>query len=57
MRMKARISELKNELSRFLRYVRKGASVLVYDRDRPVAWIDPVRERLSEPTTRGPKSW
>ena len=41
----AKISELKNELSRFLRYVRRGESVLVYDRDRPIARIDPVRER------------
>jgi len=52
----AKISELKNELSRYLRYVRRGESVLVLDRDRPVARIDPVRgsgstlspERLSE---------
>ena len=44
----AKISELKNELSRFLRYVRKGESVLVYDRDRPIARIDPVRERPAD---------
>ena len=40
---RAKISELKNELSRYLRYVRKGESVLILDRDRPVARIDPVR--------------
>ena len=39
---KARIAELKNRLSHYLRYVRRGESVLVYDRDRPIARIDPV---------------
>ncbi|MEW5915110.1 MAG: hypothetical protein AB1762_01840 [Gemmatimonadota bacterium] len=41
---KARISELKNRLSHFLRYVRRGQSVLVYDRDRAIARIEPIRE-------------
>ncbi len=41
---KARISELKNRLSHYLRFVRRGQSVLVYDRDRPIARIDPVRD-------------
>ena len=40
----AKISELKNRLSHYLRYVRGGQSVLVYDRARPIARIDPVRE-------------
>lgn len=40
---KARISELKNRLSHYLRFVRQGQSVLVYDRDRAIARIDPVR--------------
>jgi prevent-host-death family protein len=39
----AKISELKNELSRYLRYVRRGESVVILDRDRPVARIEPVR--------------
>ena len=39
---KARISELKDRLSHYLRYVRQGQSVLVYDRDRPIARIDPL---------------
>jgi prevent-host-death family protein len=43
----ARISELKNRLSYYLRYVRKGQSVLVYDRDRPIARIDPVRQSVA----------
>lgn len=45
---KARISELKNRLSYYLRFVRRGESVLVYDRDRPIARIDAVRESRSE---------
>jgi prevent-host-death family protein len=44
---RAKISELKNELSRYLRYVRRGESVLILDRDRPVARIDPVRSPAS----------
>jgi antitoxin (DNA-binding transcriptional repressor) of toxin-antitoxin stability system len=39
----ARIAELKNRLSYYLRFVRRGESVLVYDRDRAIARIDPVR--------------
>lgn len=39
---KARIAELKNNLSRYLEHVRGGGTVLVLDRDRPVARIVPV---------------
>lgn len=39
---RAKISELKNRLSHYLQFVRRGQSVLVYDRDRPIARIDPV---------------
>jgi prevent-host-death family protein len=39
---KTGIADLKNRLSYYLRFVRKGQSVMVYDRDRPVARIDPV---------------
>jgi len=42
---KAKISELKNRLSYFLQFVRRGQSVLVYDRDQVIARIDPVGER------------
>ena len=38
----ARIAELKNGLSRYLDYVRHGGTVLVLDRDRPVARIVPL---------------
>ena len=36
------ISELKNRLSHYLREVRRGASILISDRDRVIARIDPV---------------
>lgn len=39
---KAGIAELKNRLSYYLGFVRRGQSVLVYDRDRVIARIDPV---------------
>jgi antitoxin (DNA-binding transcriptional repressor) of toxin-antitoxin stability system len=39
---KARIAELKNDLSRYLRYVKGGGSVLVLDRDEPVAQLVPL---------------
>jgi prevent-host-death family protein len=37
------IAELKNRLSHYLRHVRRGESVLVYDRDRAIARIEPIR--------------
>ncbi len=39
---KAKISELRNHLSRYLDHVRAGGRVLVLDRERPVAEIIPV---------------
>jgi antitoxin (DNA-binding transcriptional repressor) of toxin-antitoxin stability system len=39
---KAGIAELKNRLSYYLGFVRRGQSVLVYDRDRVIARIEPV---------------
>jgi antitoxin (DNA-binding transcriptional repressor) of toxin-antitoxin stability system len=36
---KAKIAELRNGLSRYLDHVRAGGSVLVYDRDTPIAEI------------------
>ena len=38
----ARIADLKNNLSRYLDHVRAGRSVLVLDRDEPVAKIVPL---------------
>jgi antitoxin (DNA-binding transcriptional repressor) of toxin-antitoxin stability system len=40
------IAELKNRLSHYLRYVRGGESLLVYDRERAIARIEPVRGEL-----------
>ena len=45
---KAKIADLKNNLSRYLAYVREGGEVLVLDRDTPVARLVPFaapRER------------
>ena len=39
---KATISELKNRLSAYLDRVRAGHSVLIFDRDRPIARLEPV---------------
>jgi prevent-host-death family protein len=39
---KATISELKNRLSAYLKKVRAGHSVLIFDRDRPVARLERV---------------
>jgi antitoxin (DNA-binding transcriptional repressor) of toxin-antitoxin stability system len=40
---KAGIAELKNRLSYYLGFVRRGQSVLIYDRDRVIARIEPAR--------------
>ena len=39
---RAKIAELKNHLSRYLDHVRSGESVLVLDRDQPIAQIVPL---------------
>lgn len=39
---KAKISDLRNHLSRYLDHVRAGGRVVVLDRNRPVALIIPV---------------
>jgi prevent-host-death family protein len=40
----ASISELKNQLSAYLRCVRGGEPVIVYDRKRPIARIERVAD-------------
>ena len=40
----ARIGELRDGLSRYLKYVRAGGTVMVYDRETPIAEIIPLRE-------------
>ena len=49
---KASISETKNNLSRLLEAVKHGESVLVFDRDTPVARIEPVAESRGEDAAR-----
>src|SRR5438046_1897003 len=45
---KAKVAELKNGLSRYLAHVKRGGTVLVFERDRPVARIVPLTsERLA----------
>ncbi|MGH7390074.1 MAG: type II toxin-antitoxin system Phd/YefM family antitoxin [Candidatus Rokuibacteriota bacterium] len=39
---KAKVAELKNSLSRYLAHVKRGGTVVVYERDRPVAQIVPA---------------
>ncbi|HYC35571.1 MAG TPA: hypothetical protein VEC19_04060 [Usitatibacter sp.] len=40
--LKATISELKNSLSAYLAKVRAGQSVVIFDRDQPVARIERI---------------
>lgn len=44
---KASISETKNGLSRLLERVRRGETILITDRDRPVARLEPVGSALA----------
>ncbi len=39
------VTKLKSKLSHYLRLVRKGGTVVVYDRDKPVAEIVPYRRQ------------
>ena len=41
--VRVKISELRNQLSRYLRVVRNGGSVEVMDRDKPVALLCPAK--------------
>ena len=42
-----RIAELKARLSQYLRAVRQGETIVVLDRETPVAQIVPVRDRTA----------
>lgn len=44
---KANIATAKNQLSRLLKQVKRGQSILITDRDQPVARLEPVRETNS----------
>jgi len=43
----AKISQLKNDLSRYLAYVRRGGTVRVFDRDQAVAELVPLGKAAS----------
>ncbi len=49
---KASISELKNNLSAFIDRVKGGTSILIVDRGRPVARLEPVGAAASEGDSR-----
>ena len=44
---KASVSDLKNQISRYLDYVKQGETVLVLDRNVPVAELKPVTTKSS----------
>ena len=44
---KAKIAQLRNGLSRYLDHVRAGGTVLVYDRETPIAEIVPLAKSKS----------
>lgn len=46
----ASVSQTKNQLSALLDLVRQGETVLIMDRDRPVARLEPVRPEGDEET-------
>ncbi len=45
-----KIGELKNKLSSYLRLVRKGAQIIVMDREHPIARITPFEEKKEKLT-------
>lgn len=47
---RAMVSELKNNLSRYLAYVKRGGVVRVFDRDRAVAELVPVGRAVESGT-------
>ncbi|MCC7122343.1 MAG: type II toxin-antitoxin system prevent-host-death family antitoxin [Gammaproteobacteria bacterium] len=44
----ATVSEVKNRLSELLRRVRRGESVVILDRETPIARIEPIAATLSD---------
>jgi prevent-host-death family protein len=52
---RVKIAELKNQLSRHLRAVERGAEIEVTDRDRPIARIVPIRAKSPGEQIRPPE--
>lgn len=48
---KARIGELRDGLSRYLAHVRAGGTVIVYERDTPIAEITPIAHAKNRKTS------
>jgi prevent-host-death family protein len=48
---RAKIAQLKNNLSRYLDQVRHGETILIVDRDQPIAHIVPLHGRRVLPGT------
>ena len=44
--MKAGIREIKNSLSRYLRHVKKGESIIITERNKPIAKIIPMEDSM-----------
>jgi prevent-host-death family protein len=49
----AKISEVKNQLSRYLSFVRRGETVRILDRSTPVAMLVPLSHPLGEASSEG----
>jgi len=45
--VKASVSELKNQLSAYLKRVRSGETVVIYDRDQPIARLERIEGVVS----------
>jgi prevent-host-death family protein len=45
---KVSVSRLKDQLSAYLRKVRQGQTVLVMDRNRPIARLTPITDQVDE---------
>lgn len=54
MKDTVRIAELKSRLSEYLRRVRRGAQIIVLDRETPVARLEPVVPGPAALTVRHP---
>ncbi|MBC8041766.1 MAG: type II toxin-antitoxin system prevent-host-death family antitoxin [Opitutaceae bacterium] len=50
--MDVKTAELKNNLSKYLRRVKAGETVIVYDRDTPIATLSPIVRTDDEEWTR-----
>jgi antitoxin (DNA-binding transcriptional repressor) of toxin-antitoxin stability system len=53
---KARIAELRGSLSRYLRYVRGGGTVVVLDRDVPIARLVPLEPPTGDDSAKSVRS-